>query len=245
MITKHSRNIFIADDSEFFRVKLSDILMEAGHRARLFNDGRGVIAKLKESSDGCDLIMLDLQMPESDGFTVLEWIKENDLTGKLPVLAMTGAYEPSHVLEQLKELGAVGLMTKMNSPEQVMHRVNRLLFPDKADRGEARLPIPIPVDCTTDNAFFTGHLLNLSASGLFLHTSVKLQAGTIVILKFSLPNSDKVMDVNGLVKWYHCLPSHENIFGGAGVCFLNLSPENQESLREFVQREIVTLGLNE
>ena len=245
MITKHSKNIFIADDSEFFRVKLSDIITEAGHRARLFNDGRGVIATLQESSDACDLIMLDLQMPESDGFTVLEWIKKNNLTDKLPVLAMTGAYEPTHVLDQLKELGAVGLMTKMYSPEQVLHRVNQLLFPDKVDRGEARLPIPIPVDCTTDNAFFTGHLLNLSASGLFLHTTVKLQADTAIILKFSLPDSDKIMDVNGLVKWYYCLPSHENLFGGAGVCFLNLTPEDQEILREFVQREIVKLGLNE
>ncbi len=245
MITKNSKNIFIADDSEFFRVKLSDIITEAGHRARLFNDGRGVISKLQKSSDGCDLIMLDLQMPEADGFAVLEWMKENNMTGKPPVLAITGTHKLSHVVDQLRELGAVGLMAKEYSPEQVMHRVNRLLFPDKVDRGEERLPIPIPVDCTTDNAFFLGHLLNLSVSGLFLHTTVELQADTIVRLKFSLPDSNKVMDISGIVKWYNCLSSHENLFGGAGVCFLNLSPEDQDILREFVQREIVNLGLDE
>ena len=245
MITRNAKNVLIADDSEFFRVKLSDILTEAGHRARLFNDGRGVIAKLQEGDDGCDLIMLDLQMPETDGFAVLKWMKENDLTGKFPVLAITGAYEPDNVHERLREFGEVELMTKAYSPEQVMHRVNRLLFPDKVHRGETRLPIPLPVDCTTDDAFFTGHLLNLSVSGLFLHTTVKLQAGTIIRLKFSLPDSDIVMDVSGSVKWYNCLPGHENLFGGAGICFLNLSAEDQDILREFVRREMINLGLDE
>ena len=123
MITKNSKYILVADDSEFFRVKLSDILTEAGHKTKFVNDGRGIIEELKKDSDGFDLIMLDLQMPEIDGFAVLAWIKDNNLTGKFPVLAVTGVYEPSQVLDRLKDLGAAGLMTKAFSPEQVMHRV--------------------------------------------------------------------------------------------------------------------------
>ena len=42
MITKNSKNILIADDSVFFRTKLSDILVEAGHKVRFAKDGRAL-----------------------------------------------------------------------------------------------------------------------------------------------------------------------------------------------------------
>ncbi len=70
MITKNSKNIMVADDSLFFRTKLSDILVEAGHRVRFAKDGREVISELKIDPGGVDLLMLDLQLPEIDGFGV-------------------------------------------------------------------------------------------------------------------------------------------------------------------------------
>ncbi len=41
MITKDSKNILLADDSLFFRTKLSDILVEAGHKVRFSKDEQG------------------------------------------------------------------------------------------------------------------------------------------------------------------------------------------------------------
>ena len=245
MITKDSKYILVADDSEFFRVKLSDILAEAGHKTKFVNDGKGVIEELEKDSDGFDLIMLDLQMPEVDGFSVLAWINDNNLAGKCPVLAVTGVYEPSQVLDRLKDLGAAGLMTKAFSPEQVMHRVNRLLFPEKVVRGEPRVPISIPVDFTSEGASYTGYLLNLSASGLFLHAKQELPVDAIIHLKFSLPGYDSIITVSGVVMWCTYLSGEENLFGGAGIQFRDLSPSNQEVLRQFVKRELHKLGLQE
>jgi len=245
MITKKTKHILIADDSEFFRVKLSDILTEAGHKTTFVSDGREVIERLKKGSDLCDLLMLDLQMPDVDGFAVLAWLKENNLAGKFPVLAVTGVYEPTHVLQRLQELGAAGLMTKAFSPEQVMHRVNRLLFPENTERTAPRVPISIPIDFTVGDTPHTGYLLNLSAGGLFLHSKQQLQAKTVVHLKFSLPSSDKTMSFNGSVQWCTYLSGEENLFGGAGICFLDLSPEDQENIRLFVQTELAKLGLKE
>ncbi|MFQ5585301.1 MAG: response regulator [Thermodesulfobacteriota bacterium] len=245
MITRDSKNILVADDSEFFRVKLSDILTEAGHKAKFVNNGREVIEELQKNSDGFDLLMLDLQMPEVDGFGVLAWIRDNNFSGRFPVLAVTGVYEPTTVLDRLKSLGAAGLMTKAFSPEQVMHRVNRLLFPDKVVRGDPRVPISIPVDFTSEGSAHTGYLLNLSATGLFLHAKQKLQTDTIVTLKFSLPGSDCIMNVTGAVKWCTYLSGEENLFGGAGISFLDLTPKDQETLRQFVKAELEKLGLKE
>src|SRR3990170_613048 len=135
MITEDSKNILVADDSVFFRTKLSDIIIEAGHRVRFAKDGREVINEIKIDTDGVDLLILDLQMPDIDGFGVLKWIRESGRHGRFPVLAVTGVYEPGDVLERLKDLGVNGLMSKASTPEQIIFRINRVLFPDKTTSG--------------------------------------------------------------------------------------------------------------
>ena len=67
MITTDSKNILLADDSVFFRTKLSAILIEAGHMVRSAGDGLEVIAELKRSAERTDILILDLQMPDIDG----------------------------------------------------------------------------------------------------------------------------------------------------------------------------------
>jgi hypothetical protein len=45
--------------------------------------------------------------------------------------------------------------------------------------------------------------------------------------------------------WCTYLSGEENLFGGAGIQFRDLSPSNQEVLRQFVKRELHKLGLQE
>ena len=104
MITKDAKTIIVADDSEFFRVKLSDVLTEAGHKVRIVKDGAELIKEIRINPNGIDMILLDLQMPNMDGFGVLEWINNNGLRGKFHILAITGVYEITQVVDRLKEL---------------------------------------------------------------------------------------------------------------------------------------------
>ena len=185
MIVKTSKNILLADDSVFFRTKLSAILTEAGHRIRFASNGREVIKEISIDPKGIDLLVLDIQMPEVDGFGVLEWINNNGFKGRFPVLAVTGVYDVSEIFDMLKSMGASGLMTKGFTPEQVVFWVNKLLFPQtNAERGEERVPISLPVDFRVGDVDYTGFLLNLSANGLFLHTRLELLPGAMVGLRF-------------------------------------------------------------
>src|SRR4030067_39018 len=116
MITKNSKNILIADDSVFFRTKLSDILVEAGHKVRFAKDGREVRREMKIDASGIYPLMLDVQMPDIDGFGVLQWIAEAGLRGAFPVLVITGVYEPGEIMDRLRSLGASALRTKGLTP---------------------------------------------------------------------------------------------------------------------------------
>ena len=87
------------------------------------------IEEVRIGANGIDLLILDLQMPEVDGFGVLDWLKSSGHGGKFPILVMTGAYDATtQLLEKLKSLGASGYMSKDMSPEQIISRVNRFLF---------------------------------------------------------------------------------------------------------------------
>lgn len=131
MSTVEPKKILIADDDNFFRVRLSDILSLSGHRIRFAASGKEVIEEIRKDPSSIDLLTLDLQMPDIDGFGVLEWINENGHRGRFPVLVVSGVSEPGHVLERLKALGAAGLMTKSFNPEETIFRINKVLFPEK------------------------------------------------------------------------------------------------------------------
>lgn len=247
MITKDSKNILVADDSVFFRTKLSDILVEAGHKVRFAKDGRELISEIRIDSNSIDLLMLDLQMPDIDGFGVLNWLAEQGLKGAFPVLVITGVYEPGEVMDRLRSLGASGLMTKGLTPEQIIFRVNRLLFPEKAAHGHqrTRVPISLAVDFILGDMTRTGFLLNISETGTFLHTKSELLTGALVRLKFSLPGSERLLDLKAMVKWSTADVAKKTLFGGYGLMFTSISAEDLEEVRRFIVSEARRLGIEE
>ena len=246
MITKDSKSILVADDSIFFRTKLSDILVEAGHKVRFARNGREVIDEVNIDSAGIDLLLLDLQMPDTDGFGVLKWINENGYRGKFPVLVITGAYEPVEVMDRLRNCGASGLMSKGYTPEQIVFRVNRVLFPDKVASGKPRerVPVSIAVDYSVGEQHQTGYLLNVSETGAFLHTKYGLPAGAVIRLKFALPGTDRLIDVKGLAKWATSEVAKKTFFGGYGIMFTSVTDADLDALRDFIYTEAKKIGLD-
>lgn len=243
MITTDSKKILIADDSLFFRTKLSDVLSEAGHKVRAVNDGHEVIEAIKAGPSGVDLLVLDLQMPNIDGFGVLTWLLENGFKDKFPVLVVTGAYEASAIIEKLKGLGAAGFMSKDLPPEQVLFRVNRLTFAQKAAHGvpRERIAVTIPVDFTLGHEEHTGVIINLGAAGAFIHTDVQLNVGAQLTLRFSLPRAKKVLEAKGTIKWFPPDMASKLLFTGYGVMFTSIGHDAEEEIKDFIAAEILAI----
>lgn len=83
------RQILIVDDVEYNREILSDVL-EDEYNILTASDGREAIEIIKEKSNEIDALLLDLIMPEVDGFGVLEFIQNMNLSEKIPVLIISG-----------------------------------------------------------------------------------------------------------------------------------------------------------
>ena len=247
MQVKERKTILLADDSLFFRTKLSTILEAAGHSVLVARNGKEVMDILSNESTSIDLLILDLQMPEVDGFTVLSWLRDRGYLGRFPVLAVTGVYESAEVLQKLKAAGADGLMTKGFSPEQVLYRVHQLLFSGSCSQKKVtdRVPISVPVDFTVGDRTYTGFLLNISPTGLFLHTPEELLPGTLLTLRFRLPNGKRLIELQGVVRWTTHSNPEKHLFAGAGVMFSRISDEDHRLIKSFVDRELKRLCLAE
>ncbi len=170
MKVRTEKTILLSDDSEFFRIKFSDILSSVGYRVIIVSDGKVVIEKLTSDASEIDLLVLDNQKPNSNVSGILSWIGEHNLKDKLSVLVITAAYEPEAVLAKLRERGASGLITKASTPEQLLYKVNNIVFNATSDpRIAIRAPSATAVDVTYDGKIFTGYILNLSETGAFIH----------------------------------------------------------------------------
>jgi signal transduction histidine kinase/CheY-like chemotaxis protein len=82
-------HILVAEDNEFNAQLLEQLLVRGGHRVRLASNGREALT-LAEQGD-FDLLLLDIHMPELDGFGVVRAIRERERAagGHLPVIALT------------------------------------------------------------------------------------------------------------------------------------------------------------
>jgi two-component system sensor histidine kinase/response regulator len=81
--------VLVAEDNEFNAQLLEQLLGRRGHRVRLADNGREALCLAGE--EGFDLLLLDVHMPELDGFQVVQAVRERERTtgSHLPVIALT------------------------------------------------------------------------------------------------------------------------------------------------------------
>jgi len=69
-----------------------------------------------------DVILLDMQMPDKDGFWLLQRLKQDPITADIPVIFVTAAHEHEHVIRALEQ-GAADFVTKPFVAEELIARV--------------------------------------------------------------------------------------------------------------------------
>jgi PAS domain S-box-containing protein len=112
--------ILIVDDTPENLKFLMDVLMKAGYRVRPASDGdlalRSVKAKIPV------LILLDIRMPNMDGFEVCRRLKADETTREIPIIFASALSDPAEKVKCF-ELGAVDYMVKPLNAEEVLMRV--------------------------------------------------------------------------------------------------------------------------
>ncbi len=121
---KEKPNILIAEDEEANRKLLVDFLTTLGYRATGVSNGKEALEKILEHKP--DIIILDINMPEMDGFEVLKIIKSNPETRIIPVIVITGLGDNENHIKAV-ELGADDFLTKPFNIHFLRARIRSLL----------------------------------------------------------------------------------------------------------------------
>ena len=113
--------ILIVDDTPTNLEMLLDFLEDSGFKVAVAEDGESAIEMAEYAPP--DLILLDILMPEMDGFETCRRLKANKATQDIPVIFMTALAEKVDKVKGLN-MGAVDYITKPLEHEEVLARVN-------------------------------------------------------------------------------------------------------------------------
>jgi twitching motility two-component system response regulator PilH len=114
--------ILVTDDSLFQRKIIASVLIEEGFSLIEASNGRDALIKAEENNP--DLILMDLLMPEMDGFKFMETAREKGIS--TPVIILTSDIQDT-TKEMCLKLGAAGFVNKPVEKETLMPVINRLL----------------------------------------------------------------------------------------------------------------------
>ncbi|HVI97218.1 MAG TPA: response regulator, partial [Anaeromyxobacter sp.] len=103
----HDCTVLVIEDDDAAREALCEFLSDAGYRVRPLRNGAEAIAALGTSR--VDAVLLDLVIPEPDGFEVLRRIRARDV--RLPVIVMSALAHAEDVVRAMK-LGATDYLPK-------------------------------------------------------------------------------------------------------------------------------------
>lgn len=90
------------------------------------------------------------------------------------------------------------------------------------------------LDKRDSEAYLFDYSTDFSEGGIFIRTTEKLPIDTTVHMKFSLPNSDRLIEATGRVAWVN-KGDEPDPGPGIGIQFMKLSTESQEIIREFIE----------
>ncbi|NTU79286.1 MAG: hybrid sensor histidine kinase/response regulator [Chloroflexales bacterium] len=116
--------ILVVDDDRINRLLLCSLLKTEGHEAAAAEDGRRALEILAERP--FDVVLLDLVMPEIDGFQVLASIKADPALQHIPVIVISALDEKANVVRSI-EMGAADYLEKPPDMVLLRARVNASL----------------------------------------------------------------------------------------------------------------------
>lgn len=188
--------VLVVDDTPANVSLMLDALTEAGYELLVAENGRSALQLLEHNQP--DLILLDLVMPELDGFATCERLKKHPEWRDIPVLIMTARDEPEEKLRAFN-CGAVDYITKPVYPPEVLARVAahlqiRTLQRSLADELEMRIEAEQQLKQSLDRAVvlvdYEQHIVfSTHLADALLHKHFPAYAGGVLPSDFFSANS--------------------------------------------------------
>jgi CheY-like chemotaxis protein len=120
-----AKTILIVDDEEINLDMISSVLQGSGYAVFRAEDARTALNIVEEEKSNISAILMDLNMPKSDGFTAIKTLKGTKLFKSIPIMALTVSSDKESVLKAISS-GADDYLTKPFDTDELLSRVSVL-----------------------------------------------------------------------------------------------------------------------
>ncbi|WP_433223544.1 SpoIIE family protein phosphatase [Dactylosporangium sp. CS-047395] len=169
MTTIAAADILVVDDSPSKRYVITSWLRREGHRVIEAATGEDALALLHDGAPGTELVVLDVRLPDIDGFEVAERIKDDPRTAAIPVIHISAT--AVHAVDRTQGLirGADAYLAEPIDPDELLATVGALLrysrARHRAERLAGRLTRLVETTQAINSATSLPELLRLAAVG--------------------------------------------------------------------------------
>ena len=85
--------VLVAEDNQFLRLVLLDIMSLCNFTTVEAENGREALEQMRRPENDFDMVLLDLEMPEMDGYAVLVAMKDDPKLSEIPVVVMSDSQD--------------------------------------------------------------------------------------------------------------------------------------------------------
>lgn len=152
------RKVLVVDDEQLIRKLVTDFLKKEGYITIEAEDGRKAMELFFADDDDIDLIILDVMLPEYDGFTVCREIRKKS---KVPIIMLTARGAEFDEIFGL-DIGADEYISKHFSPNILIARVNAVLRRSSSIDKEFKEFSGLAIDYNGHQVIIEGAVIDLS-----------------------------------------------------------------------------------
>src|SRR5512140_3598631 len=134
----NATKILLVEDEPSISEIATLYLKRAGYEVQAIKDGRAAMQSLEHELP--DLLVLDLMLPGTDGFSITRWLRDRS---EVPIIMLTARREESDRIAGL-EMGADDYIVKPFSPQELVSRVRAVLRRTKSMMEEPDASIHYP-----------------------------------------------------------------------------------------------------
>lgn len=135
-----AKKILLADDSITIQKVVELTFSDGDYEVTAVNNGAKAIQKLAEMRP--DIILSDIIMPEKNGYEVCEYVKSHPEFRNIPVILLTGTFEPFDP-DRADKAGCDAVVTKPFESQSLIHKVEELI--QQSQNAPAAEPEPAPM----------------------------------------------------------------------------------------------------
>jgi two-component system copper resistance phosphate regulon response regulator CusR len=171
-------HIAVVEDNTTLQKSIAKVLKQEGFSVSVFGNGKNAFDWIYQNEKSCDLVILDILLPEMNGFEMCQNLREKDI--KIPILILTSKDTVEDIVYGLK-CGADDYLKKPFEFDELLARIQALFRrPEKSIREKIEINRELVVDLGSKTILKEYKLIHLTAK-------------EFAILEFFLRNPNQVL----------------------------------------------------